>query len=423
MKKTLKKILNLAMAIVILVSSFATFSVISSAASYTTFSKVTEAEVIQRLDNIINNVYRPNTCYGRSFDGGNTCYGFGKEVVYRIFGAYNSGRYRSFYYSGYSTSGMNTVDFCTNFSYSNVQNLLSNAKIGDVLQFNSPKQHTMIIKSINDGSVTVYHSNWDNKDTVRLDTFSFGYFSGRNSSKLSLLRSDNYEISDSNFKRINLYETATVTANSGLTIRKSPDINSAKVGTLAKNTTVNVSNYPITDSSGYTWRNLLNGQGWVCSNYLKITGGNCIISGTYRIQCANGKFLSYCSIPQNDVNVVSYEDLSGTEIEQIQLWQITPLFYYSDSGAVVYRISPILNTKYSLDCDVNNRRALHLWQNYDIGAQQWIFEVYADGGIKLINNATRYALEIENGNNNNNAEIVTNSVANSSRQKFYIVEP
>ena len=182
--------------------------------------------------------------------------------------------------------------------------------------------------------------------------------------------------SNNTANRVNLYETATVTAKTTLTIRKQPNINSASVGYLNSGAIVNVTHYPITDSSGYTWRLLLDGRGWVCWDYLKVTHGQSMISGNYRIQSANGKFLSYTDTPQNDVNIVMYEDLSGTELANNQIWEFTPLFYYNDSGAIAYRITPVLNSNYSLDCDPGNNELLHLWQNYDINAQYWMINTY-----------------------------------------------
>lgn len=421
MKKNLTKIINLVLVFVMVLTNISVMTTAAYAAGYVTYETVTEAEVLERLDYIINNVYPCHTKYGKRFDGGSTCYGFGKDVIYRLFGAYTSYRYRSFTYSGVSTSGMDIIASCTTFTFANVENLLSNAKPGDVLQFDSPKQHTMIIKSVNSNSVTVYHSNWDNKDTVRIDTFSFDYFINRNSNKLSLLRSNNYNTFGTNVNRVALYETAKVTAKTGLTIRKNPDINSARSGYLFYNQTVNVCNFEVTDNSGYKWRRLLDGKGWVCSNYLKITGGQSFVSGDYKIQCSNGKFLTYTNKPANDTNIVLYDDLYKTSISNQQIWNFKPLYYYSDSGVIVYQITPAVNSKYSLDCDATNNELLHLWQSLNIEAQQWIVEVCPDGSIKLLNNATRYALTASA--NHNNSEVITYTVNNSNGQKFYLVSP
>lgn len=223
--------------------------------------------------------------------------------------------------------------------------------------------------------------------------------------------------------RVNLYETATVTAKTTLTIREQPDINSAKVGYLKSGESINICHYPVTDSYGYTWKRLMDGRGWVCSSYLKITSGQCIVAGTYKIQCGNGKYLSYTSTPANDVNIVTYDDLSGTDLADQQLWDFQPLFYFNDSGAIVYRITPVLNPNYSLDCDSSNNELLHLWESLDIGAQQWIVEIRPDGSMRILNNATRLALDVMYASNDNNAEVITYSSHDGSNQKFYLVSP
>jgi len=231
------------------------------------------------------------------------------------------------------------------------------------------------------------------------------------------------ELTTNGAVRVNLYQTATVTARSGLTIRRSPDINSSSVGTLASGATVNVCHAPLTDNSGYEWRRLVDGRGWVCSSYLNITSGQFFVSGNYKIQGANGKYLSYVSDPNYDVNIVMYEDLSGYDISDLQIWNFQPLAYFNDSGAVVYKITPVLNSSYALDCDSGNNELLHLWENLDIAAQQWIVEVRSDGSLRILNNATRYALDIASASNANNAEVITYPSHDENNQKFYIVVP
>lgn len=144
-----------------------------------------------KLDSFISK-YPSGTRWTGTFDGGSQCYGFAKLAVYNIFGKYNSSRYRSWYYNGTSTSGMTIVGSVTNYSSSNVKNLLSKAKCGDVLQFDDAKKHSMIVYSVDSSGVTVYDCNWDNNCGISKHYSSFGAWSGRNSRKLTLLRSDNY---------------------------------------------------------------------------------------------------------------------------------------------------------------------------------------------------------------------------------------
>ena len=157
----------------------------------TTTTSTSNSAVQKKLDAVIAQ-YPNGTRFTGSFDGATQCYGFGKKVIYEVFGKYSSSRYRSWTYAGVSTSGMNVVGSTTSYSSTNVKNLLSKAKPGDVLQFDSPKQHTMIVYSVDSSGVTIYDCNWDNNCGIRLQHVSFGTWSGRNSAKLTLLRSDNY---------------------------------------------------------------------------------------------------------------------------------------------------------------------------------------------------------------------------------------
>lgn len=130
-----------------------------------------------------------------SFDGGIQCYGFGKMAMYNVFGKVSSG-YRHWKYDGTPTRGMQQIGSITSFSSSNVKSLLSKAKCGDILQFNTPKQHTMIVYSVESDGVRIYDCNWDNNCGISLRKSSFGAWSGRNSTKLTLLRADNYSSVD-----------------------------------------------------------------------------------------------------------------------------------------------------------------------------------------------------------------------------------
>lgn len=175
-----KRIISLFLAMLMLFSVMPAGTMTASAAD----------GVKAKLDSVISS-YPSGSRWTGSFDGGTQCYGFAKMVSYKIFGTYN-GRYRSWTYAGVSTSGMNTVDSITTFSSSNVKNLISKAKCGDVLQFNTPNQHSMIIYSVSTSSFKVYDCNSDLNCGVKLRTINFGDWSSKNSTKLTLLRADNY---------------------------------------------------------------------------------------------------------------------------------------------------------------------------------------------------------------------------------------
>ncbi len=147
--------------------------------------------VKQKLDSFISS-HPSGSRWTDSFDGGKQCYGFAKLVVYNVFGKSNSGKYRSWKYNGTPTSGMTVIGSVKSYSKSSVKNLLSKAKCGDVLQFDQTKQHSMIVYKVESDGVVIYDCNWDNNCGIRKKKCSFGAWSGRNSDKLTLLRSDNY---------------------------------------------------------------------------------------------------------------------------------------------------------------------------------------------------------------------------------------
>lgn len=181
MKTMQKKIMSFILALVLIVSIMPVGIIPSSAAG----------GVKVKLDSFIEE-YPNGSRWTGSFIGGIQCYGFAQMAVYEIFGKTSSGAYRDWTYAGTGRVGMEIIGSITSFSSANVKSLLSKAKCGDILQFNTPKQHTMIIYAVESDGVRVYDCNWDNNCGISLRKSSFGAWSGRNSTKLSLLRADNY---------------------------------------------------------------------------------------------------------------------------------------------------------------------------------------------------------------------------------------
>ena len=136
---------------------------------------------------------------------------------------------------------MKTLGSITSYSATNVKNLLNGAKCGDVLQFNTTKQHSMIIYSVDSSGVTVYDCNWDNNCGIRKAHVGFGTWSGRNSSKLTLLRSDNYPtdtivhtVNSSYGKNFTSYPKAKITAGNIYDANHNQISSTAWIGTSDK---------------------------------------------------------------------------------------------------------------------------------------------------------------------------------------------
>lgn len=206
-----------------------------------TSSAVSAATVKTKLDSFISS-YPSGSRWTGTFDGGSQCYGFGKMVIYNIFGKNSSGGYRSWTYAGVSTSGMKVIGSTTSFSEANVKNLLSKARCGDVLQFDYTKQHTMIVYSVDSNGVTIYDCNWDNNCGISKRYCNFGVWSERNSNKLTLLRSDNSEepvvvthtINSNYSKNFTAYPKEKITASNIFDANHSQISSTAWIGTSDK---------------------------------------------------------------------------------------------------------------------------------------------------------------------------------------------
>ena len=198
-----------------------------------------------KLDTFMSS-YPSGSRWTKTFDGGSQCYGFAKLVVYNVFGASNiSGyTYRSWSYEGVSTSGMNVIGSITNYSSSNVKSLLSQAKSGDVLQFDETNQHSMIVYQVDSDGVWIYDCNWDNNCGISLRKSSFGARSGRKSAKLTLLRANNYntvdgtvvthKVNSSYGKNFTAYPKAKITAANIWDANHNQVSSSAWIGTSDK---------------------------------------------------------------------------------------------------------------------------------------------------------------------------------------------
>ena len=180
------------------------------------------------LDEVISE-YPDQSYWKDTFDGANTCYGFAKLVVYKVFGkSTKPGKnYRSWLYNGTSTSGMNEIGSTKKFDETSMKDLLSNARPGDVLQFDTGKnsrQHSIIIYSVSKDDVTVFESNVPNYLT-RFHTVSYSNWKNRDNQKATLLRSDNYD-------EINAANTPDSGINSKMVIYPHKNIKKAKTSAL-----------------------------------------------------------------------------------------------------------------------------------------------------------------------------------------------
>lgn len=345
--------------------------------------------------------YPDSSKWNDSFDGSGQCSGFARMICYKLYDS-------EFYIN--NSDGKWTKH--TDVSY------IDSLKPGDLVRYDG---HSVVITGIvNEETISIVDCNGVGKNTVSWrdiprkklkENYSHVY-----SSPYSFV--DSAMTTDAHVK---LYQTAVVTARTGLNVRERADISSTNIAYLSTGTTVKVCGYPITDSSGYTWRKLLGQNGWVCSEYLDIQSGEYMISGTYRIQNANGKYVTYTGVPTNDTNIVMFDSQEGMDSLLLQQWVFEPLMAFSDSGDIVYRICPVLDESYSLDCDATNNETLHLWENLDIDAQKWIVEVSSDGSLAFVNYGSGLLLDVKNNSADNYAEVITYTANGTNAQKFHLL--
>lgn len=156
----------------------------------------------QKLDAFIQDQYPEGAKFEDSgFYSSYQCYGFAKKVVYYLFGPSTvpGKSIRSWTYAGVSSSGMVKLGQLKkgNYTETNLKQMLSQARPGDVLQFDVGQyyvQHSMVIYSIGSDSFTVYDANGSSDyNVVHLRTISYDTWKNRDNASLTLLRSDNYD--------------------------------------------------------------------------------------------------------------------------------------------------------------------------------------------------------------------------------------
>lgn len=327
-----KKVLSLFLAVLMIVSVIPMGTISASA--------INESDVKKKLDSFISS-YPSGSRWTGTFDNGSQCYGFGKMVIFNLFGKNSSGGYRSWNYAGVSTSGMKTIGSVTSFSASNVQSLLSKAKCGDVLQFDQTKQHTMIVYSVDSGGVTVYDCNWDNNCGISKRYSSFGAWSGRNSAKLTLLRADNYnpDPTPNNCNCSTSYagNYTCTTSSAPLTIRSGHGTSYSSIGSIPSGATVYVS------KADGTWAHVTyNGvSGYASMEYLKKQGSGHAETPTIKWWVSDSEYGDTpSSFKQGNRYYLCYklyDSVTGKDWNSVSSnnYKVKITFYYPD-GSVFY---------------------------------------------------------------------------------------
>ena len=186
----MKKILSLLLTVVMMAATVPMTTVEVSAAG----------EVKAKLDAVIKK-YPHGSKWSGSYGGASQCMGFARLVVTTVFGE-KGGDARKWSYSGENRNGMRTIDSVkAPFTADKIKNLLSKAKSGDVLQFDEKSTsvpldiHSVVVYDVDSKGAKLYDCNRIKSNTVALEYKTFSQIAGwqKNSPKLTLLRSDNYD--------------------------------------------------------------------------------------------------------------------------------------------------------------------------------------------------------------------------------------
>lgn len=142
----------------------------------------------------IMKTYPSGTNMGSSFSfaGARQCMAFGRLVFSKMYGTTARWNYNG---TGKTTSDSKKFTVAaktSSYASSSVRTAVSKAKPGDILQMGAPKMHTMVYVSQDSTGFTVYDCNWVGSNRVSVRHVSYGAWSGRNSSGLSVLHATNY---------------------------------------------------------------------------------------------------------------------------------------------------------------------------------------------------------------------------------------
>ena len=166
-------------------------------------------QTIRDRFNAIQAQYPPNVnaTYTDSWGGAIQCFGFARMVFSKLFGCEMPYAYMNAYrYKYIDNSNVILIGQLEegNVTVDNLKQLLSQAKLGDIIQASGVSQHTMMVVSVNDTGVEVYDANWktssDQPDCViNQHWISYSYLSQRynqhndySAAGFSLYRAANY---------------------------------------------------------------------------------------------------------------------------------------------------------------------------------------------------------------------------------------
>ncbi len=319
------------------------------------YTYVTESDVVYRLNQLIN-AFPDGSKWTNTFNGKATCYGFGVMIIYRLFGNNEpiNSDFRNWGYDGKKyMRGMKNLGATQKYNYSasDVKKLLLQGKPGDVIQYNSynsKHQHTMIIWSVRDDGVVVYHSNGDANKTTRKEFKSWDALArmqynnsnpnnGKRRGEMILLRSTNYIVNSSSGPSASVY-TVTLNPNGGYCSSSSIYVTyNSTYGSL-----------PTPNRTNYTF------DGWYTSAY----GGSRVTSNTVYKYTSNTTLYAHWSMAPSTLSVSGFSGpsaiirgsyglrgiyASNYTLTNVSAYLLKDGVYYNNSN-FIYNCSPNRNT-------------------------------------------------------------------------------
>jgi len=125
--------------------------------------------------------------------GGIQCFGYMRYVFYQLFGLSLPTSYNSNLYTLSSSNNITQVGQTTSANATNTKTILSQARIGDVIQArtSSGGMHSMVVKSVNNSEVTILDANTNGDCRIHNRTMTWSNFASRYPA-FTLYRSRNY---------------------------------------------------------------------------------------------------------------------------------------------------------------------------------------------------------------------------------------
>ena len=121
------------------------------------------------------------------------CFGFACEIFRGIFGCEMPRAYTNDMWHFANTNNVICVGSIASPSESDVKNLLSTAKPGDIIQARGAYQHTMVVTNASDVGINIFDANYDGNNTIRTNGYlSHGAIASQYYVGLSLYRYNNY---------------------------------------------------------------------------------------------------------------------------------------------------------------------------------------------------------------------------------------